>query len=76
SVVPSTYQMLQRIGFTKMELPTLKTLTQACGRLNEKLVKFFAEYAKEKDKRFYAMYGQTEAAPRISYIPFEKVREK
>lgn len=74
--VPFTYQMLQRIGFTKMDLPALKTLTQAGGRLNEKLVKFFAEYAKEKDKRFYVMYGQTEAAPRISYIPFERVLEK
>ena len=74
--VPFTYQMLQRIGFTKMELPSLKTLTQAGGRLNEKLVKFFAEYAKESGKRFFVMYGQTEAAPRISYIPFEKALEK
>lgn len=70
--VPFTYQMLQRIGFTKMELPYLKTMTQAGGRLNEKLVKHFAEYAKEQNKRFYIMYGQTEAAPRISYIPYEK----
>lgn len=68
--------MLQRIGFTKMELPYLKTMTQAGGRLNEKLVKHFAEYAKEQNKRFYIMYGQTEAAPRISYIPYEKVLEK
>ncbi|MFJ7669474.1 AMP-binding protein [Lysinibacillus sp. NPDC097195] len=74
--VPFTYQMLQRIGFTKMDLPYLKTMTQAGGRLNEKLVKHFAEYAKEKNKRFYIMYGQTEAAPRISYIPHEKVLEK
>ncbi len=74
--VPFTYQMLQRIGFTKMELPYLKTMTQAGGRLNEKLVKHFAEYAKEQNKRFYIMYGQTEAAPRISYIPYEKVLEK
>lgn len=74
--VPFTYQMLQRIGFTKMELPYLKTMTQAGGRLNEKLVKHFAEYAKEQNKRFYIMYGQTEAAPRISYIPYKKVLEK
>lgn len=74
--VPFTYQMLQRIGFTKMDLPHLKTLTQAGGRLNEKLVKHFAEYAKERNKRFYVMYGQTEAAPRISYIPYERVLEK
>lgn len=74
--VPFTYQMLQRVGFVKMNLPYLKTLTQAGGRLNEKLVRYFGEYAKEHDKRFYVMYGQTEAAPRMSYIPYEKVLEK
>lgn len=74
--VPFTYQMLQRIGFTKMNLPYLKTMTQAGGRLNEKLVKYFAEFANEHDKRFYVMYGQTEAAPRMSYIPYEKTLEK
>lgn len=74
--VPFTYQMLQRIGFTKMDLPHLKTMTQAGGRLNEKLVRYFGEYAKEHEKRFYVMYGQTEAAPRMSYIPYDKVIEK
>lgn len=74
--VPFTYQMLQRVGFTKMELPHLKTMTQAGGRLNEKLVRFFGEYALANDKRFYVMYGQTEAAPRMSYIPYDKVLEK
>lgn len=74
--VPFTYQMLRRIGFLNMDLPHLKTLTQAGGHLNEKVVKVFAEYAKEQGKRFYVMYGQTEAAPRMSYIPPERVLEK
>ena len=74
--VPFTYQMLQRIGLTKMDLPHLKTLTQAGGRLNEKLVRHYGEWALANDKRFYVMYGQTEAAPRMSYIPYDKVLEK
>lgn len=74
--VPFTYQMLQRIGLTKMDLPHLKTLTQAGGRLNEKLVRHFGEWALANDKRFYVMYGQTEASPRMSYIPYDKVLEK
>lgn len=74
--VPFTYQMLHRIGFMKMDLPYLKVLTQAGGRLSEKLVKAFGEYARQHDKRFYIMYGQTEAAPRISYIPYDKVLDK
>lgn len=74
--VPFTYQMLQRIGFMKMNLPHLKTLTQAGGRLSEKLVRAFGEYAEANDKSFYVMYGQTEASPRISYIPPAYVLEK
>lgn len=74
--VPFTYQMLQRIGFMKMDLPHLKTMTQAGGRLSEKLVRAFGEYANANDKRFYVMYGQTEASPRMSYIPPEYVLEK
>ncbi|OXS79293.1 AMP-binding protein [Domibacillus enclensis] len=74
--VPFTYQMLQRIGFFKMELPYLRQFTQAGGRLDERLVKQFGDYAIKHKKRFYVMYGQTEASPRMAYIPAEKVIEK
>ncbi|AXH98450.1 phosphatase [Sporosarcina sp. PTS2304] len=74
--VPFTYQMLQRIGFLTMDLPHLRTLTEAGGRLPVKLVELFADYAKKHDKRFFVMYGQTEAAPRISYIPHDRVLDK
>jgi len=74
--VPFTYQMLRRIGFMKMDLPFLTTLTQAGGRLNEKDVQAFAEYARSTQKRFFVMYGQTEAAPRMSYIPYQHLAEK
>lgn len=74
--VPFTYQMLQRIGFLKMDLPHLRMFTQAGGRLDERLVRLFAENAAESGKKFYVMYGQTEASPRISYIPPDKVLEK
>ncbi|MCR8660527.1 AMP-binding protein [Paenibacillus endoradicis] len=74
--VPFTYQMLSRIGFFKMELPHLKMLTQAGGHLEERLVKLFGEYAEQHNKKFYIMYGQTEAAPRMSYIPTDKLLRK
>ncbi|KIL49936.1 AMP-binding protein [Jeotgalibacillus soli] len=74
--VPFTYQMLQRIGFFKMNLPHLRSYTQAGGRLDERLVKMFGEYAADHDKRFYVMYGQTEASPRMSYIPPDRLLEK
>ena len=74
--VPFTYQMLHRIGFTRMELPFLKTMTQAGGRLSENLVRLFGQYAKDHNKRFFVMYGQTEASPRISYVPSERIMDK
>ena len=74
--VPFTYQMLQRVGFFQMELPHLRTLTQAGGRLEERLVHLVGEYAREQNKRFFVMYGQTEAAPRISYVPSHRVLDK
>ncbi|MDF1507845.1 AMP-binding protein [Robertmurraya sp. DFI.2.37] len=74
--VPYTYQTLLRIGFQKMELPHLRYFTQAGGRLSEKHISVYAEYANRFAKKFYVMYGQTEAAPRISYVPPEELLNK
>ncbi len=74
--VPYTYQMLKRTGFDKLDLPSLKTMTQAGGKLNEEMIKYFYEYAERKNIRFFVMYGQTEATARISYVPFDKLKNK
>lgn len=74
--VPYTYQMLQRIGFHKMDLPHLRCFTQAGGRLSEKLVRLFSEYAVTTNKKFFVMYGQTEATARISYVPPDCLTDK
>lgn len=66
--VPYVYEMLDRIGFTKMDLPTLRYFTQAGGKLRDDLVKKYAEFARDQDKLFYVMYGQTEATARMSYL--------
>ena len=74
--VPYTYEMLRRLRFLKMDLPELKTMIQAGGKLNANIVKEYAETAKSSGKQFIVMYGQTEAAPRMSYLPFESALEK
>lgn len=74
--VPYTYQILKRTGFDTMDLPTLKYMTQAGGRLSEEFIKYFLEYAEKNSKKFFVMYGQTEATARISYVPFEKLKNK
>lgn len=74
--VPYTYEMLRRLRFFKMDLPYLKTMIQAGGKLNAKIVKEYIELSQAKGKKFIVMYGQTEAAPRMSYLPFDKALEK
>lgn len=74
--VPYTYEMLRRLRFLKMDLPELKTMIQAGGKLNPNIVKEYVEAAQTYGKEFFVMYGQTEAAPRMSYLPFDKALEK
>lgn len=74
--VPYTYEMLDKLRFFQMNLPSLRTMTQAGGRLQPELHKKFAEYALENGKRFYVMYGQAEATARMSFLPYERSLEK
>jgi acyl-coenzyme A synthetase/AMP-(fatty) acid ligase len=74
--VPYTYEILKKLRFFRMELPSLRYMTQAGGKLLPELHREYAEYAKEQHKRFYVMYGQTEATARMSYLPYDKSLEK
>lgn len=69
SGVPYTYEILKKLRFFRMDLPSLKTLTQAGGKLNNELNKEFAEFSQQNNIRFFVMYGQTEATARMSYLP-------
>jgi len=74
--VPFSYGMLERLHFERMALPSLRTMTQAGGRLMPDKIRLFAEIARQKGCRFYVMYGQTEATARISYVPWERLADK
>lgn len=74
--VPYTYEMLKRLKFFGRELPTLRTMTQAGGKLSPELHREFAEYAQKSGKRFVVMYGQTEATARMGWLPPERALEK
>lgn len=76
SGVPFTFEMLKKLRIFRMELGHLKTFTQAGGKMNDSLILEYANYCVENNKRFYVMYGQTEACPRISYLPSDKVVSK
>jgi acyl-CoA synthetase (AMP-forming)/AMP-acid ligase II len=74
--VPYTYAMYRRIGLLRMDLPSLRTMTQAGGRLAPETVCEFATWARSRGIRFFVMYGQTEATARMSYLPPERALER
>jgi acyl-CoA synthetase (AMP-forming)/AMP-acid ligase II len=74
--VPYTYQMLARTGFFKQPAPTLRTLTQAGGKMDERMTRLVVDAAQANGMRFFVMYGQTEASARISYVPHDRLRDK
>lgn len=69
--VPYTYEILKKLRVFRMELPSLKTMTQAGGKLSPELHREFAEFADATGRRFVVMYGQTEATARMAYLPPE-----
>jgi acyl-coenzyme A synthetase/AMP-(fatty) acid ligase len=68
--------MLKRLHFEKMELPDLRYITQAGGKLSKELADAFIGICKQKNIKFIIMYGQTEATARMSYLPWEYAGEK
>jgi acyl-coenzyme A synthetase/AMP-(fatty) acid ligase len=76
SGVPYTWEMLRRLRFMRMDLPSVRTMTQAGGKLNAEIAKEYIQWAKSQGKRFIVMYGQTEATARMSYLPWEQAEQK
>lgn len=69
AAVPYTFELLERVGFAEMELPALRYVTQAGGRLAPASVRRFAEIGRRKGWDLFVMYGQTEATARMAYLP-------
>lgn len=68
SGVPYTFEIMKKLKLWKQPMPTLRTLTQAGGKLSNELLQFFMEKYTPQGVKFYLMYGQTEATARMSYL--------
>jgi long-subunit acyl-CoA synthetase (AMP-forming) len=70
--VPSTYNILleNKLGFSKA-FKNIKIFASAGGALLGEQTHLIKQYCKKS--KILAMYGQTEATARLSYIPFEKL---
>lgn len=73
--VPYTYELLDRAGILNDMPASLRTLTQAGGKLAADRVSAIAAAARASGRRFFVMYGQTEATARMAYLAPERLAD-
>ena len=76
SGVPFMFELIQRMQLSQKVLDTLVCVTQAGGHLDSKISEKLYQKFTAANIGYYTMYGQTEASPRISYMPPEYAVEK
>lgn len=69
--VPFSYEILDKMRFTRMKLPDLTLLTQGGGKMPHDLNLKFAEYCRDNGKKWIATYGQSEGTARMAWLPPE-----
>ncbi|EUC21279.1 AMP-binding protein [Paraburkholderia hospita] len=74
--VPYSYDMLLRLRLARIDMPSVRTLTQAGGRMDPAKLQQVAEACRAKGIRFVPMYGQTEATARIAWLPQQELERK
>lgn len=67
--VPYTFELLDRLDLKRLNLPSLKKLTVAGGKLKPELAEKYHKLMSERGGEFFVMYGQTEATARIAILP-------
>lgn len=65
--VPHTFELLGSAGWP--DLPSLRRVTQAGGRMAPERVRALAEQGARDGWELVVMYGQTEATARMAYLP-------
>ena len=73
AAVPHTFALLDRSGARWSEIPSLRYVTSAGGRLDPARAHRLASLGREHGWQLYVMYGQTEATARMAYLDPELV---
>ena len=71
--VPYSYELLEQIGFRNADLPDLRFMTVAGGRLSPELVRRYHAHLSRRGQGLFVMYGQTEATARIAFVPPDRL---
>lgn len=67
--VPFHFEILKKLNLKRLKISTLSLIAQAGGKLSQDLKDSFFQLSQELNFKFYAMYGQTEATARMTYLP-------
>ena len=67
--MPYTFELLERVGAQALDLPHLRYITQAGGRMPPERVRRFADLGRQQGWDLFLMYGATEATARMAYLP-------
>jgi acyl-CoA synthetase (AMP-forming)/AMP-acid ligase II len=74
--VPYTFDLLDASGFSARDLPSLRYVTQAGGRMDPARVRDYALLGRSRSWDLVVMYGQTEATARMAYLPTDLAAER
>jgi acyl-CoA synthetase (AMP-forming)/AMP-acid ligase II len=74
--VPYMYETLARLHFEPAMHTSIRSYTQAGGKLRSDVKSAIAGKVHALNGCFFAMYGQTEATARIAYVPPELLFDK
>jgi long-chain acyl-CoA synthetase len=74
--VPYHYQLLAKNKFKFLNSKNLKYVANAGSKLDVTIANELINFCKKKKIYFFSMYGQTEASPRISYLPLKFLKTK
>lgn len=73
SGVPNTFEVMKKMRFFNNDFPNLRMLTQAGGRMDPSTAEYCHSYCIKNSVKFFIMYGQTEASPRMSYNKLDNI---
>ena len=74
--IPYHYHMLLRLDPEQLSIQRIKTFLQAGGKLSRDILEKMTSWIEKNHGRFFIMYGQTEASPRMACLDVIRHRDK
>lgn len=76
SGTPYHFEILDRLKLDNLLDTNLSIMTHAGGKMRNELIEKIAHFCFKNNKKFFSMYGQTEATARMSFLPPNKLLTK